>query len=379
MQSLELNRAYYQDCVSTVLGKHCPQVAMRHAAALVGWGSEVLGNDDEFSRRYGWGPRVVLFLTKEDHQTWAERLLESLQEHIPATFLGHPTRYTNDGPPQPTTEPKAPVGIAITTCERFLELYLGVSRTDFAAKPLPSREWLLICEERLLRLTAGEMYHDSVGTLTGLRAYFKYFPDDVWRHRLAYQWTTLSWDIDLIELCADRGDTLSARIAAARSVERIVGLVFLLNKIYKPAYLKWLHRQFYKLPFLAAEVGPMLKEAAESGDSGRVTKVLCAILDRLIPFQCSCAGIPMPDYERSPGAYRGIFKYDLQPVVQGIRESIHGELRALPTTIGAVDQWITDQDLAMVPEQLRLLRGLYDCQDPERALFERTKLEDQGI
>ena len=111
MQSLELNRAYYRDCVSKVLVENCPQIAKRHAAALIGWGSEVLGHDDEFSRRYGWGPRIVLFLTKDDHQAWAQRLLAILQEQIPATFLGRPTRYTGQGPPQPTTDSKARVGM----------------------------------------------------------------------------------------------------------------------------------------------------------------------------------------------------------------------------------------------------------------------------
>lgn len=379
MQSLELNRAYYRDCVSKVLEEDCHQIARRHAAALIGWGSEVLGNDDEFSRRYGWGPRVVLFLTKDDHQVWAQRLLAILQEHIPGTFLGHPTRYTDQGPPQPTTDPKAHVGIAITTCERFVELYLGIPRIDFAVKPLSSREWLLINEARLLRLTAGEVYHDSVGKLTELREYFKYFPDDVWRYRLAYQWNSLSWDIDLIGICAHRGDTLSARIATARSVERIIGLVFLLNRVYKPGYLKWLHREFFKLSSLAAEVGPALQEAMICTDCARAMEVFYPVLDRLIEFQSNCAGIPVPDYKKPPALDPGFFAYDLEPIIEGVRDSIKGELATLRTTVGALDQWITDQDLLMVPSQLRLLGGIHDCEDPGKEPFHRSKLEDKGV
>ena len=66
MKSLELNRAYYRDCVSKIMEQYCPDIAGSHAAALIGYGSEVMGNDDEFSRRYGWGPRLLLFLTRED-------------------------------------------------------------------------------------------------------------------------------------------------------------------------------------------------------------------------------------------------------------------------------------------------------------------------
>ena len=379
MQSLELNRTYYQDCVSKVLEKYCPQIAGRHAAALIGWGSEVLGNDDKFSRRYGWGPRVVLFLTKDDHQAWAQRLLTILQKHIPATFLDHPTRYTDQEPPQPTTDPKAHVGIAITTCERFVELYLGIPRIDFAVKPLPSRKWLLINEAHLLRLTAGEVYHDSVGKLTELREYFKYFPDDVWRYRLAYQWNSLSWDIDLIGICAHRGDTLSARIATARSVERIVRLVFLLNRVYRPGYLKWFHREFYKLPCLSAKVGPALEEAMICTDCAHATEVLYPVLDRLVEFQSNCAGIPKPDYRRPPSVDPGFFAYDIRPIVEGVKNTITGELATFRTAVGALDQWITDQNLLMVPSQLGMLGGTYSCEDPGKELFHRNRLEDKGV
>lgn len=58
---------------------------------------------------------------------------------------------------------------------------------------------------------------------------------------------------------------------------------------------------------------------------------------------------------------------------------IKGELRELQTKIGAVDQWIGEQDLLMVPSQLQLLAPLYDCEDPHEVLFQRTRLEDQGI
>ena len=74
-----------------------------------------------------------------------------------------------------------------------------------------------------------------------------------------------------------------------------------------------------------------------------------------------------------------MFPYDLRSVAEGMRASIQGELRDLPTTIGAVDQWVTDQDLTMVPEQLAHLWPLYDCEDPERVVFTRTRPDDRGL
>lgn len=379
MKSLELNRAYYRDCVFSVLQEHCPQIAGRHAAALIGYGSEVLGNDDEFSKRYGWGPRLLLFLTKDDHKLWGQRLFDVFQQNIPIEFLGHPTRYSERGSPQPTIDLNAPVGIAITTCERFVELYLGVQRINVVEKPISSKEWLLINEGGLLRLTAGEVFHDSVGILTKLREYYRYFPDDVWRYRLAYQWTSLSWDIDLVGICAHRGDILSAGIAASRSVERIIGLVFLLNRFYKPAYLKWVHREFYKLPDLAAEVGSVLEEAMKSPDPAYATEVLYPVLDRLIDYQSKLLGTPVPEYRKPQVLDPGFFKYDLWPVVESVRNTTKGELASLRTAIGAADQWVADQDLLQVPGQLRLLKGIYECDDPGKVLFDRTALEDKGV
>ena len=379
MQSLALNRAYYRDCVSAVLQADCPHIAGRHAAALIGWGSEVLGHDDEFSKRYGWGPRVLLFLTKEDHRTWSQQLLTILRERIPPKFLGHPTRYTNDGPPQPSTDREAALGIAITTWERFVELYLGVPDIGLAARPLASREWLLISEEGLLRLTAGDVYHDGVGKLTELRQHFAYFPDDVWRYRLAYQWQSLGWDIDLIGICAHRGDTLSCRVATARSVERIVGLVFLLNRVYRPGYLKWLHRQFLRLPCLAAEVGPTLEQAMLCTNPSDATEALYPVLERLIAFQSECAGVPIPDYKKPSVLDPGFFAFDLSVIVAAVRASIEGELATQRTTVGALDRWIAHQDILMVPRQLRLLEKVYDSEDPEVELLQRNRLEDLGV
>ena len=229
----------------------------------------------------------MLFLSRDDHALWSDRIRATLHSETPRVFLGHSTRFTDPalGPPQPTDDPNGVLQIPISTCERFAELYLGLSSAELSALPLPSRRWLLIPEAGLLRLTAGEVYYDGVGRLSELRETFRYFPDDVWRYRLAYQWAMLHWDIDLVGLCAHRGDVLSARVLLGESVKRIIGLVFLLNKAYKPGYRKWIHRQFYKLPHLAAEIGPVLQEAMVAADCLRAAEMLYPVLDTLIAFQ----------------------------------------------------------------------------------------------
>jgi hypothetical protein len=49
----ELSGAFYRDAVRPLLG------GRPHAAALLGWGSEVLGLDTPRSTDHGWGPRLL--------------------------------------------------------------------------------------------------------------------------------------------------------------------------------------------------------------------------------------------------------------------------------------------------------------------------------
>jgi hypothetical protein len=211
-----------------------------------------------------------------------------------------------------------------------------------------------------------------------LRARFAYFPDDVWRYRLAYQWTALSWDIDLIGICTRRGDILSARVAVARSVERIIGVVFLLNRAYRPGYLKWLHRKFAALPWLAADLMPAMEQAMTCGNLSDVVVTLYPVLDRLVAFQSERAGVPIPDYAKPPSLDPGFFARDLQAVVRAIRSTIKGELTMQSTTVGALDQWVMDQDLLMVPRQLRLLAGVYNAPDPYEELLRQEATSSTG-
>ena len=65
----------------------------------------------------------------------------------------------------------------------------------------------------------------------------------------------------------------------------IVVVVFLLKKVYSPDYLKWVLREFFKLPDLAAEIGPTLENAMVYADCGDVVESLYRVLDMIIEFQ----------------------------------------------------------------------------------------------
>jgi DNA-binding transcriptional regulator YbjK len=49
MRGLDLSRTYYNEIIKPLINDNLPKISNDHAAALIGWGSDVLGNDDELS------------------------------------------------------------------------------------------------------------------------------------------------------------------------------------------------------------------------------------------------------------------------------------------------------------------------------------------
>jgi hypothetical protein len=76
---LELSGLYYWEAVRPILDAGYPGLA--HSAGLIGTGSEVLGFDTEMSADHSWGPRVIVYLSEEDHTRLAEQIGETLGGH----------------------------------------------------------------------------------------------------------------------------------------------------------------------------------------------------------------------------------------------------------------------------------------------------------
>src|SRR5690606_23064401 len=83
---LVLNGAFYRTVVRPILD--CVGVE-RHSAALIGYGSDVLGFDTPQSRDHNWGPRLQLFLDEADFDAKAPNLDALLRRHLPPVFLGY--------------------------------------------------------------------------------------------------------------------------------------------------------------------------------------------------------------------------------------------------------------------------------------------------
>src|SRR5215813_2571203 len=81
---------YYRETVRPLLSRHAP--GLRHSAALVGWGSDVLGFDSSRSTDHNWGPRCQIFIGPDSAQRAAD-ISALLADRLPETFAGWPTRF----------------------------------------------------------------------------------------------------------------------------------------------------------------------------------------------------------------------------------------------------------------------------------------------
>ena len=316
MKGLELSKAYFSEAIRPILAKRVTEIGQSYAAALL-----------------GWGPRCLLFLPDPLIRHKA-KILNELNRHLPVEFRGHPTRFVTD-PENPTVRIPAgdsvgQVHVEVTTCNDYLTQNIGT------VVPKNEIEWLTIPESGLLGLTRGEVFWDGFGDLTRYRRYYQYFPLNVWKYRLAYAWQALGWDIDLIGLCAVRGDVLSARHSVSVSAYRIMALVF-----------------------LSSEIGPILEDSYCTDDLALIPERLTAACDLLVEHQERMGLLPS-SADIPHRSYRGFVYADCQAIADQIKDSIEGELGAL-TVDGALDQWVGNYDLLVRGVgKLKSLSPVYD-------------------
>jgi len=261
---IQLCRRFYWEAVRPVLDAEFPD--LRHSAALIGYGSEVLGFDTEMSTDHHWGPRAMLFLAPEDHERYHETLHETFRRRLPHRFLGYPTNFAEPDPDDKGTRllqatDSGPVEhrVETYTIEGYVRGYLGISPNDV----LSVADWLSIPQQRLRTFTGGAVYHDDLG-LADVRARFDYYPKNIWLYLLASSWQRIGQEEHLMGRAGYVGDELGSRLIAARLVHDVMMLCFLMERQYAP-YPKWFGTAFMRL-HAGPDLAPVLHEvlAAET-------------------------------------------------------------------------------------------------------------------
>ncbi len=256
---LQLSQAYYWEAIRPILDQHFP--GLQHSAALIGYGSDVMGFDTPVSRDHMWGPRVVLFLPEPAFAETSAAVLELLRHQLPVRFRGYSTHFSKpdlqDGGTRGTADVEhGPVDPLI-----FFHTIAGFWKAELGAdldRTLTPADWLTFGEQRLLSLTAGQVFHDDLG-LEAVRARFAYYPQDVWLYLLATQWSLLSQQEAFVGRTSSVGDELGSRLVTAHVVTYLMRLAFLMEKRYPP-YAKWFSTGFKQLSCYPA-LGPLLEGA----------------------------------------------------------------------------------------------------------------------
>jgi hypothetical protein len=353
IQGIELSRRFYGEVVSPWLAREFP--SLRHAAALVGYGSELLGFDDAMSRDHDFGPRLQLYLAEADFAMLGRTLADRFADVAPESFLGvrskigRPVRL-EDGACSDERH-----GLEIWTLRKALDHWLAVD-LDF---PSDAIGWLGLAEQRLLGLTAGAVFRDDSGALSELRRQLAYVPDDVWLYKLACQWRRIAEEQAFVGRTGFVGDELGSRVIAARLVRDVMRLAFLIERTYAP-YPKWLGAAFSRLP-CANQLSPILDRVLAAPD-WRLREGALADAYLIGADLHRARGLPGRFQPRIGPYFERPFRViNADEISAAIRAEIRDPaLRALPM-IGSLDQVTDSTPVIEAPARARsAMRALFD-------------------
>lgn len=354
---LKLSELFYTEAAKPILETYFPQIP--HSAALIGWGSEVLGYDDVQSSDHHWGPRFLLFLSPEHYQEYKSAIDTALSDNLPHRFRGYATNFGDPdeiGVRLPKESEVGPVShmIAIETIENFFGWYLGCNPYH----SLTAADWLSFSEHKLLAVTSGGVFHDGLGELEEIRRKFQYYPRDVWLYQLVAQWIKIFEEREFVSRCGDVGDELGSMVIAARQVKNLMRLCFLIERKYAP-YSKWFGTAFAKLQ-CGPELSPIFRDVLLSvtwkereGHLARAYAVIARLHDALQITR------PMPE-EVSGYFGRPYLVIEAPNVVEDIVRNITDEeVKSFKHLLGSVNQFVdSTNEVARIPLS-KMLKTLY--------------------
>jgi Domain of unknown function (DUF4037) len=359
LRGLELSRRFYEEAVRPVLERRFPR--LEHAAALIGEGSEVLGLDDEVSQDHHWGPRVQLFVRDGGI---AGAVVTALAHELPARFEGFSTNFG------PELEPggarllvpveRGPVDhrVEVSTIGDFCRQRIGVDPLE----GFGVADWLVTPAQRLLELTAGEVFRDPLGDVTAVRRMLAWYPHDVWLLVMAGHWRRVAQLEHLHGRAGSRGDELGSRLIGASLVADVMGLAFAQERRYAP-YPKWRGTVYARL---ARPEQQTLEAALEASDWRSREDALVEAYGH-VAVAHNTLGVTEPlDPEPRQFRARGFRVLFADRFVDALRGAVTDpEARAVEHLAGAVDAVTDNTDVVTRPHLWRELCGLYDRPKPE--------------
>ena len=353
LNGLDLNQQFYEEHVAPLLKQYFPHV--EHSAALIGWGSEVLGYDDLQSTDHNWGVRFQLFLDERDFDESCKAINDLLDEHLPTEYHDYLTLFPIVGNEDQRSETDSlKHNIEVRMIGQYFMSYLGCD----PYRELKATDWLTFAEHKLLAVTSGRVFHDGLNQLELIRQKFHYYPNDIWLYLLASQWEKISEAQAFVGRSGHVGDELGSSLIAARQVKNLMSLCFLMERKYAP-YSKWFGTAFGQLA-CAAELSPIFMQVLQAQDWKTRQGFLAQAYEAVARLH-NALGITVPLEEKAS------FYYDRPYLVVGdgrytevLRNAITSEeVRDIRYQLGSVNQLIDSDEKLNDLNLCRTLKTLY--------------------
>ena len=246
-RNLERCRKFYETYGAPMIHEKFPEYEERIAVGLVGEGSDCFGFDDEISKDHDYGLGFCMWLCEEDN----EKIGKTLQQEYEELIRCYETKN----------------GLDLFFSQRrgvftISEFYNGLLGTDYDYEKMWEIDYKDISEERLATAVNGAVFRDDLGIFLGVRnQLLKYYPDDIWRLKLAQSIHDFSqYAQSNYPRMMARKDDITANLCVAKAMERVMDIVFLLNRTYAP-YYKWKRKAMGQLKKLQG-VEKLLEKAA---------------------------------------------------------------------------------------------------------------------
>jgi hypothetical protein len=350
MNGLALNQLFYEEVVAPILKSHFSE--LKYSAALIGWGSDVLGYDDAQSTDHNWGPRFQLFLDREDEEKYHDSIVNVLNDELPSEFRDYPTAFPiviND------VEGSSKYNIDVDTIRGYFGRYLGCDPSG----EISAADWLTFAEHKLLAVTSGRVFHDGLDELEPIRRKFRYYPRDIWLYMLAAQWEKIFEEQAFVGRCGDVGDELGSMVIAARQVRNLMKLCFLMERKYAP-YSKWFGTAFNRLA-CAGELNPILLQVLQAQEwKARQASLVRAY--EIVARMHNALKITVPLTE-SATLYHGrpyLVLGDGRYVQELIKALTNEEVKNIKSLLGSVNQFVDSNDQLNSLVLCKKLKNLYN-------------------
>ena len=245
----EKNRRFYERYVAELIHDRFPEYEDRIAVGIAGEGSDCFGYDDVISRDHDFGTGVCLWVTDADMDRFGYLLSVAYNELADSVERAYYTDRLRERR-------------GVMTVREFYSNILNID-CDAESGALTEAQWYRLDHSCLKTATNGEVFRDDLGVFTAFRQYLLgYYPDRVWRTRLAEQLHEYAAALQVnYARCMTRGDTVAAELCRARGVSAAMELFFLLRREYPP-YYKWTYRALRELD-AEGSVSAKLRELAE--------------------------------------------------------------------------------------------------------------------